>query len=340
MKKEGEGMSGMPWNLKGYAGDRLGKLDVQQLQAMCAARGLECESQEDAPSCIEKLLEWKKAPKMPPPASINSSSGRTHRSVNINVIALDRSRRLAQILQPALADSLINERRLNGDFRNFDDVQQRVRGVGKVLVASLKSSGFVVKARAAGDDDTDGEESLGGVRMNVSGMAEQVWRHRHQIDLYTQLSPPLVLAAPGGAEVDHVWECQLINDANKEVSGNGGPASRTRAVQGVARHLFNGAENLNVTTHAVNQNKKGPFTRWRNQRAKDGRATMDELVRETAGGKGLVDEGHWARITRSVVAVWDELDQRKEHIRAARAREHADAVLRSMHFMMEKMEFV
>ena len=105
----------------------------------------------------------------------------------------------------------------------------------------------------------------------------------------------------------------------------------------VVKGLFNGAENLNVTTHAVNQSKKGPFSRWRHQRAKAGSATIDDIVRETEAGKGLVDDGHWERITKAVVSVWDELEQRKEEIRAARAREHAEAVLKQMHLMMEGM---
>jgi hypothetical protein len=46
---------------------------------------------------------------------------------------------------------------------------------------------------------------------------------------------------------------------------------------------------------------------------------------------------HWARITASVVDVWDELDERKEQIRAARPREHTDAVLQHMLAMMQEM---
>ena len=109
----------------------------------------------------------------------------------------------------------------------------------------------------------------------------------------------------------------------------------------MARGLFNGAENLNVTTLTVNQAKKGPITRWRNQKGSDGGTqTLDDLVRVESSGRALVDDGHWERITSSIVKVYDELEDRKEQVRAARPREHADAMLRQMHMMMEGMGLV
>jgi hypothetical protein len=374
--------SPLPWALKGYAVERLSKLDAARLRALCTERSIPVEDRDGVDRCVAKLLEWKKRPtaepaggtdrpdgarpagegvtaadapdspparspptdsppaRSPPTASKPERSPPTDpkpRGGNVNVIAFDSSRRLALALKPALADAVLTERRLNGDFADFADLRARVPGVGPKAVQALEAAGFCVRPRAAGGE-AEGEAAEGGVRLNVSGMGEQVWRHRDGRDLYTQMLEPAVLAAPGGAEVDHVWECQLVNDAHDAAVGEGGPAARTRAVLAATRALFNGAENLNVTTHAVNQTKKGPFSRWRHQRERAGRASLADLVRETAGGKKLVDEGHWARITTAVVAVWDELDERKEQIRAARPREHTDAVLRHMHAMMGEME--
>ena len=334
---------------------------------MCSARGIDVDAKHGVAECVEMLLEWKSHPTAEPDTHTSASPDKTSgllrpkecqertpkwreeiasppnairgRGGNINVIALDNSRRLAQVMRPSLADAVIDERRINGNYLDFDDLQRRVHGLGPVMVANLKKAGFRIEARSkTPDDDDDSETAVSDLRMNVSGMDEQVWRHRENLDLYTQLSQPAVITAPGGAEVDHVWECQLINDANDIASGAGGPASRTRAVQGVAKNLFNGVENLNVTTHAVNQSKKGPFTRWRHQRAKERNVSLDDLVRETDGGKSLVDQGHWARISRSVVEVWDELEQRKDLIRAKREREHAHAILREMQKMMDSMK--
>ena len=361
----------MPYNLKGYAKIRLEKLDETVLRQLCKERSIQVKASEGVNECVSKLLAWKEhapaeseapdvsdAPDAPPKKEPDKKTSpdpkkktdfikksketpspeSKARGGNINVVALDNSRRLAQVLQPSLADAVINERRINGDYDDFDDLQQRVHGLGPEKIATLKGAGFKVEKRAAAAAAGDADEAaavVGDIRMNVSGMGEQVWRHRNDVDLYTLLAQPVVVQQ--GAEVDHVWECQMINDANEAATGEGGPASRTRAVQGVVKGLFNGAENLNVTTHAVNQSKKGPFSRWRHQRAKAGSATIDDIVRETEAGKGLVDDGHWERITKAVVSVWDELEQRKEEIRAARAREHAEAVLKQMHLMMEGM---
>ena len=67
--------------------------------------------------------------------------------------------------------------------------------------------------------DADALDDGDGLRLNVSGMNEQVWRHRRDTDLYTLLTQSEVVVQR--AQVDHVWECQLINDANDAAIGEG-----------------------------------------------------------------------------------------------------------------------
>ena len=355
----------VPWDLKQYGKGRLKMLEPDKLRSMCRMRGITIGENADM---VKLLLLWKKKPTAEPPGQAElpghaeppgpaeppgqaepeleepaqaAQQQRPCRGANINVIALHNSRALAQVLPPWLADGIINERRINGDFSSFSDLEQRVRGVGPKTIEALKNARFRIEARKHGD--ADAPDDIEGVRLNVSSMGEQVWRHRSNIDLYTLLSKSAVVAQR--PQVDHVWECQLIEDANAAAIaaavGEGGPASRTRAVQSVVRGLFNGAENLNVTTCTVNQAKKGPITRWRNQRGSDGvTPKIDDLVRNEPSGRALVDDGHWERITSSIVKVFDELEGRKEQIRAARPREHADAILTQMHMMMEGMGLV
>ena len=139
-------MAGIPWSLKGYAGARLGKLDVEQLREMCTERGLDVCAEDGIEKCVSQLLIWKErpaeasSPKSGDAAPPDAPKTPVKHGVNINVIALHNSRRLAQTLQPALADAVINERRLNGDFRDFDDLQQRVHGL-RGLHRRLRPSG-------------------------------------------------------------------------------------------------------------------------------------------------------------------------------------------------------
>ena len=67
---------------------------------------------------------------------------------NINAIARTSSGRLADILSANLADSIVKERELNGDFSSFEDLQKRIRGLGPVKINKLKEAGFVVAPTA------------------------------------------------------------------------------------------------------------------------------------------------------------------------------------------------
>ena len=78
---------------------------------------------------------------------------------NINAIARTSSGRLAQTLSASLADSIVKERERNGDFKDYEDLRQRIHGLGPVKVNKLKEAGFVVTptardAKAAIEADT------------------------------------------------------------------------------------------------------------------------------------------------------------------------------------------
>ena len=78
---------------------------------------------------------------------------------NINAISRTSSGRLAQPLSASLADSIVKERDRNGDYKDYEDLRQRIHGLGPVKVNKLKEAGFVVTptardAKAAKEADT------------------------------------------------------------------------------------------------------------------------------------------------------------------------------------------
>ena len=137
-------------------------------------------------------------------------------------------------------------------------------------------------------------------------------------------------------EVDHVIECQILNHAHATACGE---HRVTRAVTKQTSRFVNSQYNLNVTTHDINQAKKGPFMRFLNQVAK-GQPTqpLEESARESC--PDLVDDGHWARIQSSIVRVYGELEQEKAEIRDLPVQNHVDSLLGEIHQLMGQMEIL
>ena len=67
---------------------------------------------------------------------------------NINAIARTSSGRLAETISANLADSIVKDRDLNGDFASFDDLKDRIHGLGPVKIKKLKEAGFIVAPTA------------------------------------------------------------------------------------------------------------------------------------------------------------------------------------------------
>ena len=82
----------------------------------------------------------------------------------------------------------------------------------------------------------------------------------------------------------------MVDFANAKVSIDA-PAFRTRGSQAAIPALFNNVENLNVTSHAVNQRKKGPFTQWLHRNASGVSVTLEDILPDSAA-KELLDDGY------------------------------------------------
>jgi len=249
---------------------------------------------------------------------------------NINAIGRASSGQLCKVLNASLADQVIKEMSTNGEYQSWDDLKDRNHGLGPARVRKLKENGFTIKATSkagSNDDTTIGLSQT--LRLNVSSMATQTWRYRDDRDLYTNLRKKEVVKCY--PEVDHVWEIQLLNEAHREASEG---QRITRGITTSLKNMVNGTTNLNITTRNVNQKKKGPFTTW----LKDQSTELDDIVRSSDAGKYLVDEGHWSRITNSIVKTYNDMVKETNNIRDDAAKRHTERVLNSLSDMMDKMD--
>ena len=202
-------------------------------------------------------------------------------------------------------------------------------------VQPVQAKGHTAAAAAAA-------AALGDLRDNdVSKMKAQTWRHRGKTCLYTQLQETDVVKLSD--ENDHVWECQLVNLANARAAEGQGVGVRTRAVQDTLKRVVNGVHNLNVTTHTVNQAKKGPFSKFQHHYATgSGAMRLDDLVSASSSQNVLKlrDDGTWARIERAVVDVHGELAREAARITAKNRRLYVQRVVAELGTMAAKMDIL
>jgi len=259
---------------------------------------------------------------------------------NINAIARTSSGRLAETLSADLADSIVNDRVLHGDFASFEDLKKRIHGLGPVKIKKLKEAGFIVaptarNARAVKDAhavaEGDDGDRLPGLRQPVDKMAEATWRRRGNTDQFSGLRRTEVVKLY--PENDHIWECQLLDQANFEASVGQGVAARTRGVQSALRSVVNGTTNLNVTTRDINQKKKAPITSWLRQQEQ----SLEDAAHDSKAGRALIDAGHWTRIETAIVRTYDDMAKEQDLLRDAASKRHVGRVLDSMNGMMTRM---
>ena len=131
-----------------------------------------------------------------------------------------------------------------------------------------------------------------GLRRVVTHMEDDVWAIRGK-DLYTLSS-----RRPHDSNVDHILEVQIVKKAFEGTP----PAGATRSVKAAVNDVIN----LNVTTDAINQAKKGPFTSFLHRLDTSARSlSVSQYARTSC--PVLVDRGVWARIEKSVVEAHDRI---------------------------------
>ena len=157
-----------------------------------------------------------------------------------------------------------------------------------------------------------GEESKTsrlGLREPVTSKASAVWEYMEGKDIYTNKTRQNT-SIP---QVDHLLEIQLSEMALVRALADTSATTTSMATAqttDMLRHVINGNANLNVTSARVNQAKRGPFTAAMNRIRSDRFRTVEieQLVRQ-GKGKWLIDDGTWAKINRSVVQSYDQVDE-------------------------------
>ena len=167
-------------------------------------------------------------------------------------------------------------------------------GGGKGAAAYAAHAG----PRRAAVVEFDGDEiDVHGIRGAVTHMEDDVWAIRGK-DLYTLSS-----RRPHDSNVDHILEVQIVKRAFEGAP----PAGATRAIKAAVNDVIN----LNVTTDAINQAKKGPFTSFLHRLDTSARTVSISQYARTSC-PDLVDRGVWARIEKSVVEAHDRIATRLE----------------------------
>ncbi len=240
---------------------------------------------------------------------------------NINTIGKSSSHRLAGTLSPALADAIIRYRDLNGgEFANWDDLQEKVNGLGVVKLGKLLSAGFFIERNGTFSDEIAKRSvtyhHFPEMKLPVHSLKAQTWLYRDNRDNYTNMRQCVMLKQAETnrtfkEEVDHVIEAQIFNVANKSVAATYGMgiAYRTRGTQEVLISMFNNVTNLNVTTHYVNQKKKGPFESFINDVKRGGSVRKIEDILCKSRARVLTQDGTWNRIEESIVNVYDDMEE-------------------------------
>ncbi len=263
------------------------------------------------------------------------------KKVNINAIGKASSGRLASALSAELADAIIKEREIGGDYNDFEQLRSRIHGLGPKKIEKLKAEGFIIDvtgaAGGAGEAAVDADSKFPKIRLDVNSLKSQTWRHRDDRCMYTLMKQKEMKSKEIDEEVDHVIECQILELANEISGAEIGPSYRTRGTQENLRAMFNNVSNLNVTTHFVNQKKKGPFEKWCHDKKAGGSSRTLEDILPSSKAKVLRDDGTWDRIEKSMVKVYDELEEDTKSIRAAAQRAHAERILEEVKTMISQM---
>jgi hypothetical protein len=136
------------------------------------------------------------------------------------------------------------------------------------------------------------EISADGIRGAVSYKEDAVWSHRGGKDAYT-----LSTRRPSDPNVDHIIEVQIVQKAFEAAP----PAGATRFLKAAVNDVIN----LNVTMEAINKAKRGPFSRFLNRLDSARALPVSQHARSSC--PGLVDNGVWARIEKSVAEAHDRI---------------------------------
>ena len=155
-------------------------------------------------------------------------------------------------------------------------------------------------------------KSADGLR-GVLPSSDLIWAHRNDLDAYSEHTK--VTICSHNPERDHVFEIQLLDAAFFEYRSL--VQMVTRREKARIMNIANNVQNLNITTHGINQSKKGPFTQARNELMAEEFDSVechgvDSFVFSSHGTRMAnrypgFTTSNWSNIKREVVKSYDVL---------------------------------
>ena len=104
------------------------------------------------------------------------------------------------------------------------------------------------------------------------------------------------------------------------------------------KNIVNSELNLNVTTHEVNQAKKGPFMQvvnlYKNRGGYEGGPTLEDM---NCVPRQLVDAGYWTNIKGAMVESYEAMERQTDDLRNHAQKALAKRVMEHVHRMMDQM---
>ena len=246
----------------------------------------------------------------------------------------ENRRNLQDAVSVNTADRIFDELRRNGAYKSWSDLADRVTGIGVKKIKKMQAKLFDVRPSTRKLSDHGWGEIHCPIRPpkirdgNVGIKKDRVWRHRGGVDLYTERKKRSV--ENDDPQVDHVWECQLLDHANERTWYNDTERftrSRTKNAHDELKALMNSHHNLNVTTRKVNLTKKDPITAWLKDRGEG--KELDDYWRKYPYLRD--NDKYWANITRAIVNTYNDLSKE------AYDTPWGGAVLEEMNLMLDEM---
>ncbi len=212
----------------------------------------------------------------------------------------------------------------NRPYQSWEDVTSKVKNCTQRKVDALKANGFILgpakmpkkevessdKKQEKSEDTKDTKEAqevqeddsvfAKRVRKSVHELRPSVWKVRNHTDIYTKLTEHQFVQNGIVQEVDHVVEIQFVETALLDVRV-------TRKELDCIATVCNGLRNLNVTSHAVNQDKKVPVGAY--LRRQDKSATLHDIALGTESGKKLALCGTWDVVEKCMRAASEDMIQ-------------------------------
>ncbi len=193
------------------------------------------------------------------------------------------------------------------------------------------------------EDEEEDTEAKINLRRNVSEKSDSTWKHRKNEDVYTHATRSTYESQKKVTEVDHVIEIQILNSTLSRL-----PVShRTRLVTDHLKNAANGLTNLNVTTHDINQTKRGPFTAWKNRyygtTTRDLRTRpLQEFIRISTGASNdsMKKNKQWDNITKQMVLTYEEWSDHNTENTTSSLKTAMEHYLDELHTCFEAMKIL